>query len=54
MNIQELIEIAEKRLVYLSQLKSSAMNIGDMDQVAVVDAQIAETQDTLNALKSLG
>jgi hypothetical protein len=45
-----LITMCRARLVQLSQLRASAVSLGDADQVARIDAQIAETQETLNKL----
>ena len=53
MTIEQLIAAAQARVAYLSQLRSSALAIGDLAQAAAVDAEIAETQSTLNELLSL-
>lgn len=53
MTTEQLIAMAQARVAYLSQLRSSAMAIGDVAQVAAVDADIAATQITLNQLLSL-
>jgi hypothetical protein len=53
MNITDLISIVQRRLVYLSQLRTSAENIGDLNQVSVIDTEMSEAQDTLNKLKTL-
>lgn len=53
MNITQLIAIVERRLVYLSQVKASAETLGDLAQSASIEAQIAETNDTLNKLNTL-
>jgi hypothetical protein len=53
MTVPQLIEHARTRLVNLSQLRSSAERLGDTEQIASVDAQIVETQTTLNALLTL-
>jgi hypothetical protein len=53
MTIEHLIAAAQARVAYLSQLRSSALAIGDLAQAASVDADIATTQVTLNQLLSL-
>ena len=52
MTIEQLIAMAQARVAYLSQLRSSAMAIGDVAQVAAVDADIAATAATLIQLLS--
>ena len=42
-----------KRLAYLSALRASAVQLGDVQQVAVIDAEVSTTQDTLNRLRTL-
>lgn len=53
MTIPELIGACERRLVYLQMLKSSAQSLGDVKQVEQIEAHIAETQDTLNKLRTV-
>ena len=53
MTIPELIQMVQRRLAYLSQLRTSASNLGDVVQVGLIDGQIAETESTLEALKTL-
>ena len=53
MTIPELIQASERRIVYLQGLRASASALGDLQQVNSLDAQIAETQDTLNKLRTL-
>lgn len=48
-----LIELLEKKLVNLSQLKNSAEALGDVNQVFAIDTEIEETQTTVNQLKLL-
>ena len=54
MTISELIELVGRRLVYLSQLHSSAEALGDIDRVLELETQIQQTQATLDALRTLG
>jgi len=53
MKIQDLINMCQARIVYLSQLRASAVHLGDISQVDRIDADIASTQDTLNQLRQL-
>jgi hypothetical protein len=53
MTIEQLIAMAQSRVAYLSQLRSSALAIGDVAQASAVDAEIATTQATLNQLLTL-
>lgn len=53
MTVQKLIQMAERRIVYLEQNKINAEAIGDADAVARIDSDIAETQATLNQLRTL-
>ena len=43
----------ERRILDLGQLRNSAVAIGDVAQIDKMDADLAETQATLNQLKSL-
>jgi hypothetical protein len=53
MTIAQLIVQAQSRLTNLSTLRASAERLGDTEQVLAIDAQIIETQTTLNALQTL-
>lgn len=53
MKIDDLTALARARLVYLSQLMTSYAAIGDVDGMARTEAEIAQTQATLNQLNSL-
>jgi hypothetical protein len=53
MTIPDIIAMLRRRLAYLGQLRTSAAAIGDVDQVDRIDAELAETQATLNQLGSL-
>lgn len=50
MSVPELIDMMNRRLAYLSQLRASAVALGDVAQVDKIDAEIASTQETLNKL----
>ncbi len=53
MSIQELLELCERRLVYLGHLRSSAASLGDIAQIEMIDSQIATTTETKNLLLTL-
>lgn len=53
MNIQHLIAIVERRLVYLSQCRASAESTGDVERMSAIDADINETNATLERLRTL-
>jgi hypothetical protein len=53
MTVAELIELCERRLAYLGQLRSSAYAIGDLTQIDSIDSQIAKTTETRNLLLTL-
>jgi hypothetical protein len=53
MTIAQLIEMAQKRLTYLSQLRASALSIGDVDAESRCAEEIAQTESTLAALLTL-
>jgi hypothetical protein len=53
MSVSDLISLLKKRLVYLGNLRTSAVAIGDLAQVDRIDTESAETQSTLNQLESL-
>lgn len=53
MTLSELIMLLENKVVKLSQLKSNAANVGDVEQVIVLEDQEAETQTLLSQLKQI-
>ena len=53
MSLEMMIEMCKSRLVQLSQLRSSAVALGDLPQVSKIDAESDETQGTLNRLLTL-
>jgi hypothetical protein len=53
MSISELIELCERRLIYLGQLRSSAFALGDISQIESIDSQMAKTTETRNLLLTL-
>jgi hypothetical protein len=53
MTVDYLIQLLTRKVATLSQLRTSADALGDIDRVEELDVQIAETQTTLAALRSL-
>jgi hypothetical protein len=53
MTLDDLIQMCRARLVYLSQVRSSAVALGDSEQIARIDAEAGDTQVTLNRLLTL-
>jgi hypothetical protein len=53
MDIQDLIEFCEKNMAQKGQLRTSAAALGDVKRVAELEAEMAETQRTLNTLRAL-
>ena len=54
MTVQKLIQLAERRLARLEQERVGAENAGDIDAMGRIDGEIAETNATLNQLRTLG
>ena len=50
MTVSQIIEMLERRVAYLSQLRSSAAALGDIARVASLDEGLAETELTLATL----
>ena len=53
MTIDDLALLAKARLVYLSQILSSYVALGDVDGMARTETEIAQTQSTLDQLMAL-
>ena len=53
MTIADLIRLAQNRLMTLNTRVTVAIRDGDADAVARLDAEIAQTQETLNQLQSI-
>jgi hypothetical protein len=53
MTIVELITMARARLEHLSRQRETAVLVGDLAQLQRIDADVAETQTTLNQLLTL-
>ncbi|MFN9029624.1 MAG: hypothetical protein ACK54C_02170 [Betaproteobacteria bacterium] len=48
--LAELIGVLQGKLANLSTLRTSAERLGDLERVAALDAELTETQVTLDAL----
>lgn len=53
MKVEQLIELAERRIAYLERNKASALSIGDVDAASRADTEIAESQATLVKLRAI-
>jgi len=53
MKIEDLIVLLINRLATLNQMKATFERTGDIAALLQVEAEIAETESTLTALKSL-
>jgi hypothetical protein len=52
MTVAQIIEMLERRIVHLSQLRSSAAALGDIARVTLLDQDLAETELTLATLRT--
>jgi hypothetical protein len=53
MTLDELIRLVEARLSAMNVARATAAAVGDVAQVMRIDAEVAETQATLDRLKTL-
>jgi hypothetical protein len=53
MTVEDLMQMVSRRLVHLSQVRNAADALGDVARVAELDAEIAQTEQTLAQLRSL-
>ena len=53
MKIEDVKQIISNRLSYLRSQRVQAVAVGDLEQVAILDVQILETQLTLDQLLTL-
>ena len=53
MTIHELISLAASRLATLNGARATAMTLGDISRLDALDADIAETQATIDKLNTL-
>jgi hypothetical protein len=53
MTIAQLISLATNRLAALNNARATAVALGHIDRLDALDADIAETQTTLDALRAI-
>jgi hypothetical protein len=53
MTLAELIQLVSYKLSALNSARASAVAVGDLNQVVNIDAQISQTQITLDQLRSI-
>ena len=53
MTIAQIIDILEARRIHLSQLRNSPDAQRDLSRASALDAEIAETEDTLEQLRGI-
>jgi len=53
MSIEDLIRLMEARLAALNSARASAAAVGDLTQATRIDADVAQTQTTLDQLRTL-
>ena len=53
MTVDYLIQLLTRKVATLSQLRTSADALGDINRVEELDSEIAETESTLGQLKTL-
>jgi hypothetical protein len=53
MTVTDIISMLEKRIAQIGQLRTSAERLGDIERVTALDAELAETEATLAALRAL-
>ncbi len=54
MKIDDLIILAENRLMALNNATASAVTIGDVEAITKLESEVFDTQQTLNKLRSSG
>ena len=52
MNITFIIKVLENRLQSLNTIRSAAFTSGDLEKIVQLDAEITETEMTLNELRN--
>jgi len=53
MTIEEIIAILKNRLAFNAQQRTAAVNRGDIDQVAALDADTVTTQASLDEMQAM-
>lgn len=51
MTVDDLITLAENKLASLNQRRATAHQIGDSNSIPAIDAEVADTEATLAALR---
>lgn len=54
MNIPFIIRVLENRLQTLNNIKTAAIQAGDLQKVVQIEGELAETELTLTELRTLG
>ncbi len=53
MTLNQLIQMAQRRIAHLHEHRVKAERVGDIDAVTRIDTELAETQATLAQLNTL-
>jgi hypothetical protein len=53
MTVQELIDLAQLRINYLNSQKSAVVQTGNVVELTRIEAELLQTQDTINLLQGL-
>ncbi len=53
MKISELITLTENKLATLNNEMAYAIQVGEVEEIARIEAQVTETQHTLDALRAV-
>lgn len=53
MTIAQLITLVSNRLAALNSARATAVALGDIERIDALDAEIAVTQSTIDALRTL-
>lgn len=52
MTLDQIIQMAERRIAVLTEQRTAADRVGDVDSISRIDAEIAQTQATLTKLRA--
>ena len=52
MNIAFILRVMENRLASLNNIRAAAVNSGDLEKIVQLDAEIAETEITIQDLRA--
>ena len=53
MTVADLIKLMQNRIAALNGQRNTAVSVGDVEQILIIDGQIEATQITLDQLKTL-